>query len=158
MKKAIVVYDSRFGNTEKIARALAQGMAKQGVEVDCGRIDEVDIDKLAEYDLLVIGGPTHMIGMSEPMKSFMKRLKIVDIKGIKGFAFDTRNESRMNKKSWFMLENSAARRIEGKMKSMKVRTVRPRESALVIGREGPLVEGMEEAFEQIGVEIAESTQ
>jgi len=90
------------------------------------------------------------------MKSFMSRLKVVDIKGIKGFAFDTRNESRMNKKSWFMLENSAARRIEGRMKSMKANIVRPRESALVIGGEGPLVEGMEEKFEQIGVEIAEA--
>ncbi len=155
MKKAIVVYDSGFGNTEKIAKALARGMEKQGVEVDCVRVDEVEVDKLVEYDLLAIGGPTHMLGMSEPMKGFMNRLKVVNIGGTKGFAFDTRNESRMNKKSWFMLENSAARRIEGKMKSMKVKIVRPRESALVIGGEGPLAEGMEEAFEQIGAEIAE---
>ncbi len=131
MGKAIVVYDSRFGNTERIARALAKGMRKQGVKVDCAKVDEVDFEKLGEYDLLAIGGPTHMIGMSEPMKNFMKRLKTVDIGEKKGFAFDTRIESRMNKKSWFMLENSAARRIEGKMKRMKVEIVKPRESAPV---------------------------
>ena len=158
MKKAIVVCDSRFGNTEKIARALARGLKKQSVGADCVRVDEVDLDKLGEYDLLAIGGPTHMIGMSEPMKNFMKRLETVDIKGKIGFAFDTRNESRMNKRSWFMLENSAAKRIEGKMKGMKVRIVKPRESALVNGREGPLEEGMEERFERIGAELAESTQ
>jgi len=65
MKKAIVVYDSGFGNTEKIARALVRGMEKWGVEVDCVRVVEVEVDKLVEYDLLAIEGPTHMLGMSE---------------------------------------------------------------------------------------------
>ncbi len=30
MKKAIVIYDTRFGNTEKIAKALARGLENKG--------------------------------------------------------------------------------------------------------------------------------
>jgi len=154
MKKAVVIYDSRFGNTEKIARALARGMEKQDVKVDCFKVDKVDVQKLVEYDFLAVGGPTHMLGMSEPMKEFLENLNTVDISGKKGFCFDTRNQSRFNR---FDL-NSAAKRIEKRMKKMKVKMIKPRKSAIVEGREGPLEEGMEEMFEQIGVEIAELIQ
>jgi flavodoxin len=33
--KARIIYDSLFGNTEKVARALASGLKKGGVDVDC---------------------------------------------------------------------------------------------------------------------------
>ena len=46
----MVIYDTKFGNTEKIARALARGVEKQGVKVDCVKAGEVDVDKLVEYD------------------------------------------------------------------------------------------------------------
>ncbi len=151
MKKAIVIYDSRFGNTEKIARALARGIEKQGVKVDCFKVDEVDVQKLVEYDFLAIGGPTHMLGMSEPMKEFLENLNSVDISGKKGFCFDTRNQSRFNR---FDL-NSAAKRIEKKMKRMRVKMIKPRKSVMVEGREGPLEEAAQEKFEKLGKEIAQ---
>jgi flavodoxin len=47
MTKVMVVYDSKFGNTEKIALALAEGMKSSGLDVDCARIDNVDPIKLA---------------------------------------------------------------------------------------------------------------
>jgi flavodoxin len=158
MPKGIVAYDSNFGNTEKIARALARGLEGKGVEVDCLKIDEIDVGDLTEYDLIAVGGPTHMIRTSKPMKEFLERLRTVDLSGLMGFSFDTRNESRMNGRRWLLLENSAARVIEGVLKSKKVDIVIPRRSALVEGREGPLHDGMEEIFTQIGAEIAVSLQ
>jgi flavorubredoxin len=154
MKKAVVICDSTFGNTERIARAFAQGMAKQGIKVDCVRVDEVVVDKLVEYDFLAIGGPTHRLGISEPMKEFLEELKTIDISGKKGFCFDTRVQSCFNR---FDL-NSAAKRIEKRMKKMKVKMIKPRKSAIVQGREGPLEEGMEKMFEQIGGEVAKLLQ
>ncbi len=158
MRKGIVVYDSNFGNTEKIARALALGLGEKGAEIDCLKVDQVDVERLAGYDFIAVGGPTHVISASKPMKEFLERLKAVDLRGLKGFSFDTRNESRMNSRRWLMFENSAARVIEGALRGMKVDIVRPRRSAIVEGREGPLHEGMEETFKQIGVEIAGSLQ
>ncbi len=154
--KAIVVYDSGFGNTEKIARALAAGLRDGGIDADTARVDGVEAGELAGYDLIAVGGPTHIIGASKPMKEFLERLKAVDLRGLKGFSFDTRNESRMNSRMWLMFENSAARVIEGALRKEKMDIVRPRRSAIVEGREGPLHEGMEETFRQIGVEIAKS--
>lgn len=60
-------------------------MEKQGVKIACLKVDEVDFDKLVEYDFLAVGGPTHMLCMSESMKEFLKELKTVDISGKKGF-------------------------------------------------------------------------
>jgi flavodoxin len=151
MSKAIVIYHTKFGNTESIAKALAEGMEEQGVKVDCVKIDEVDVDKLVENDFLVVGGPTHNLGMSNPMKGFLEELKIVNISGKKGFCFDTRVQSRFNR---FDL-NSAAKRIEKKMKKMKVKMIKPRKSAIVEGREGPLEKGTQKTFRKLGKEIAE---
>jgi len=150
MKKAAVIYDTKFGNTERMAKVLASGMEEQGVEVDCVRVDEVDVDKLGEYDFLAIGGPTHGFGVSKPMKAFLEKLRSVDIKGKKAFAFDTKLKSR--------LAGSAGKGIEGKLKTLRTSIVKPHSSAIVKGTEGPLEEGMEEMFRQIGAEIAELIQ
>jgi len=150
MKKGIVIYDTKFGNTEKIARALARGMEKQEVKVVCVKTDEVDVDKLVEYDFLAIGGPTHALGVSKPMKAFLEKLRSVDIKGKKAFAFDTKY------KSW--LAGSAGKGIEKTLKELGMSIVKPHSSAPVKAAEGPLEEGMEEMFEQIGSEIAKLIQ
>ena len=155
MTHALIVYHSMFGNTKAVADCLAKGMRESGIEVDCLSIDDIEISKVPGYDFLVIGGPTHMIGISKPMKAFLEQLKTCDLQGMKGFCFDTRNPSRLNKSSWLMLENSAARRIEGILKRMKIEIIYPRESALVEGREGPLLDGAEARFRQIGVELAD---
>ena len=145
MKRAIVIYDTKFGNTEKIARALAHGMEKQWIKVVCVKTNEVDIDKLVEYDFLAVGGPTHTFGVSKPMKAFLEKLKRVDLKGKKAFAFDTKY------KSWWA--GSAGKRIEKTLKKLGMSIVKPHASAIVTGSEGPLQEGMEELFEQIGSEL-----
>jgi flavodoxin len=153
MSKGIVIYDSNYGNTEKVARALATGIEQGGVEVECVNINGIDIEKLKEFNLVCIGGPTHIASMSKPMKEFFEKMKAINMIGTKGFCFDTRNPSRFNA---FDL-NSAAKRIEKKMRKMNVDLIRPRESALVEGREGPLHDGVEGRFTRIGAEIAEST-
>ncbi len=88
------------------------------------------------------------------MKAFLHRLKKTDLREMKGFSFDTRNPSRLNQKSWLMLENSAAKRIESLMKRMKIKIIYPRQSALVEGREGPLLDGAEARFKQLGTTLA----
>jgi flavodoxin len=145
MKRAIVIYDTKFGNTEKIARALARGMEKQGVKVDCVKPDGVDVDKLVEYDFLAIGGPTHAFRVSKPMKAFLERLKSVDLKGKKAFAFDTKLKSR--------LAGSAGKGIEKTLIGLGMSIVKPHLSAIVRRSKGPLEEGMEEMFERIGGEM-----
>lgn len=148
MKKAIVLFDTKFGNTEKIAKALALGMEKQGINVDCINVENAQIDKLSEYDLIAIGGPTHGFGMSAPMKTFIKKLENLNLRNKSAFAFDTRTGSRF----W----GSAAKGIEKRLKGIGMVIVKPRSSAIVKGLKGPLQEGAEKKFEQIGTELADT--
>ena len=155
MTKALIVYDSLFGNTKSVAEYLAKGIQESGIEVDCKHIDDIQLKQITEYDLLSIGGPTHMINVSKSMKAFLDRLSTINLRGKSGFSFDTRVVSRMNSRKWFLLENSAAKRIESRMKKMKMSIIRRRESAIVEGREGPLESGVEDTFVVIGREIGD---
>lgn len=147
MAKALVVYDSVYGNTEKVAKALAAGLESSKVEVSCVKVDKVEVDRLGEVDLLAVGSPTHAWSASKPVKEFLERLKSVNgLSGKKAFAFDTKMKSR--------LAGSAGGKIEGKLKGLGLTIVKPHASAVVKGREGPLEEGAEEAFNQLGAELA----
>jgi flavodoxin len=148
MSRALIVYDTKFGNTEKMARALAEGMEEQGVRVDCLKVHNVDVSKLGEYDLLAVGGPTHKLGISESMKDFLQKLEKANLAGKRAFAFDTKIKSRF--------AGSAGKRIEKKLKKLGMCIVKSHVSAIVKGREGPVEEGAEETFKQIGVDIAKS--
>ena len=117
MSRAVIIYDTKFGNTEKVARALAEGMEKHGVNVDCIKIGEVDISKLGDYDLLAIGGPTHAFGLSKPMKDFLQKLENINISGKRAFAFDTKLKSRF--------AGSAGKRIEKKLKKLGIVLLNP---------------------------------
>jgi flavodoxin len=147
LSKALVVYHTVYGNTEKVAKALAKGLEDGGVTVDCLRVDAVEFDKLSGYDLLVVGGPTQNRGASKQMQAFLERLKsAAGLTGKKAFALDTKYKSRF--------AGSAGEKIEEKMKSLGLTIVKPHASAFVKGKEGPLEEGSEEAFKQLGSELA----
>jgi flavorubredoxin len=146
--KALVVYDSVFGNTEKVARALARGLEDGGVGVECVRVDAVKFDELSGNDLLVIGGPVHGWNVSKPIKEFLERLKSMEgLSGKKAFAFDT-------KMGRSMLAGDAGGKIERKLKSLGLKIIKAHASAVVKGRQGPLEEGSEETFKQLGTELA----
>jgi len=147
MIKAIVVYDTKFGNTERIAKVLADGMKERGVKVDCVQVEKVEIDRLTEYDLLAIGGPTHTRNISKPIKGFLEKLESVDVRGMKAFAFDIRVKR--------LFAGSAGKRIEKALKRLGMSIIRPYSSALVKEREGPLEEEMEKMFKHISAELVE---
>jgi flavorubredoxin len=62
--KALVVYESMFGNTAHIARAIGAGLTERGVVVTISSVDGVVPDDVAGVDLLIVGGPTHAHGLS----------------------------------------------------------------------------------------------
>lgn len=144
--KAIVVFDSKFGNTEKVARALALGLADGGVESDCVRFDQVPLDRVRTSDLVVIGGPTQNRKVSAPLDQWLQALSTSDVAGKRGFAFDTRYKSRF--------AGSAARGIEARMQDLGMKVSTPAASAIVDGTKGPLEPGSEETFRRIGTDLA----
>ena len=147
--KALVVYDSTYGNTEKAAEALSAGPESGGVEVETLRVDAVRFNELSTVDLLCVGSPVHAWNASKPTKEFLERLKDAHgVRGKKAFVFDTKAKSR--------LAGSATGKIEKKLKDMSLTIVKPTAHTIVKGREGPLEESAEEAFKQIGADLAKS--
>ena len=61
--KALVVYESMWGNTEMVARAVARGLGGGG-PVEVADVSGEVPRELSGIDLLVVGGPTHAFSMS----------------------------------------------------------------------------------------------
>ncbi len=62
----VVVYESMFGNTRAIALAIAEGLAPFGVVVTADVNDGLATEATSSADLVVLGGPTHVHGMTRP--------------------------------------------------------------------------------------------
>jgi hypothetical protein len=63
--RALVVYESMFGNTEKIAMAVARGLADR-MEVEVRKVSQAPSPITELLDLIVVGGPTHAFSLSKP--------------------------------------------------------------------------------------------
>jgi hypothetical protein len=59
---AVVVYESMYGNTRQLAHAIAKGIGGATVIA----VADANSERLAGAELVVAGGPTHMLGMSGP--------------------------------------------------------------------------------------------
>ncbi|AJE03915.1 flavodoxin family protein [Geobacter pickeringii] len=89
MKKVLVAYYSRSGNTDKMARMIADGLATKDVAVDLKKVDEVEIDALPSYDGFIVGSPNYFGTMAWPVKKFIdesvKHFKKLDGKAAAAF-------------------------------------------------------------------------
>jgi flavodoxin len=85
--KTLVVYDSVYGNTEIVARAI--GDAIPG-EVEVLRVGQVNAGDLKTVDLLVIGSPTHGAMPTEAAQAMLGRIGPPAREGARAATFDTR--------------------------------------------------------------------
>jgi hypothetical protein len=63
--KILVVYESMFGNTKRVAEEIADGLRDAG-EVRLGTVDDLAPDAVRDATLIVVGGPTHAHGLARP--------------------------------------------------------------------------------------------
>jgi hypothetical protein len=61
--RAVIVYESMYGNTHLVADAIVKGLAT-GCQVDVVPVDRADRQVYEDADLIVVGGPTHAHGMT----------------------------------------------------------------------------------------------
>lgn len=64
--KVLVVYESMFGNTAAVARAIADGCTDAGARVALHPVTEVDPRTVDDYDLVIAGAPTHAWSLPRP--------------------------------------------------------------------------------------------
>jgi len=135
--KTLVVYESRYGNTALIARAVADALRERG-SAHLMPVDEVAATDLDGVDLLVVGGPTHAHGISAELSGWLKSLPVERVDGLPFATFDTRYHMAQ------FLTGSAARVALRRLKHLGATPIAAPESFFVIAGEGPLVDGENE--------------
>jgi flavorubredoxin len=88
MKKILVLYYSRTGNTERMANAVAEGAKSLG-EVEVELNYHMDAESLSSYDAIIIGAPTYHHDMPVDFKNLFEQAAVtgISLKGKIGTAF-----------------------------------------------------------------------
>jgi NAD(P)H dehydrogenase (quinone) len=69
--KVLIVYDSRSGNTEKMADAVSKGVSEEGIDVEVKRVEDASVDELPGIDGLILGSPVYYGLPTAKMKEFI---------------------------------------------------------------------------------------
>jgi len=133
--KALVVYDSVHGNTERIARAIAEAITPSD-EVKVLRAGEANASELASINLLIVGSPTHGGRPTPAVQDFLSKGSELSLEGVNVAAFDTRMTTKL-----VGLFGYAAGRIAGNLKKKGGTLIGSPVGFFVTGNKGPLKEG-----------------
>ena len=87
IRKATVLWYSQTGNTQKCGKVLAKTFEKEGITVNYGDLRDLDRQKVADADLIVIGSPVFYYDTPDFVKGFIQSLP--DLKGIPVAAYVT---------------------------------------------------------------------
>ncbi len=131
--RSLVIYDSLYGNTERIARAI--GGAIPG-EVEVILASKAGPALLKPFDLLVVGCPTQNSGATKAILSFVEGIPSQTLKAASVATFDTRYESFLA-----TLLGSGASKIADGIRKRGGTLVAPPEGFIVKGKKGPLKDG-----------------
>lgn len=139
--KTVILYDSIYGNTEKIAKAI--GDAVTG-ECKILNIRKAKFSELANVDLLIVGSPVHGGRPTPALDEFLKNIPQNFVKGVKVAAFDTRfspEDHGIGLKILMNIIRYASVRIAKVLtKKGGVLVIKP-EGFVVENKEGPLKKG-----------------
>lgn len=89
--KVLVVYETVYGNTEKVARTIARALTN-GREARVVSWSDFKPEMLQDIALLVVGSPTHGFHHTEGIQKFLKDLPKGSLDGLRVAAFDTRSD------------------------------------------------------------------
>ena len=159
---AIVVYESMWGNTGAVARAVAEGLGQGVVLLE---VDDAPGELTDDVDLLVVGGPTHAFSMSRPttreeavkqgagasnadrgIREWLEALPHSDRVAVA--TFDTRVAKVRH------LPGSAARKAAKEVRRRHLGHLVDTESFYVEDSPGPLLEGELERARSWGAQLA----
>ena len=144
---SLVVYESKFGNTQKVAEIITKGLGSHGLARLVTVADPYDL-VLDPVDLLVIGGPTQAHGIGPAMGTYLKSLIARAPAGMRAASFDTRLKGPV------FLWGSAAKAIADQLRKAGFVLVATPESFLVEGMKEPrLVDGEDQRAQAWAVEI-----
>ena len=159
--RALVVYESIWGNTETIARAAAAGVGD-----DAQVVSVVDAPAAIpdDIDLLIVGGPTHAFSMTTPSTRESARQQgatTIPVRGIREWILELAPPSRAVRVATFdtrtvspRLPGSAAKKAMKRLVGRGLEPAAKPETFGVHGYGGPLADGEEARAREWGAKIA----
>jgi hypothetical protein len=162
MKRALVIYESMYGNTEQIARAIGEGLAER-MPVEVVEVGVAPTTLATEVGLVVVGGPTHAFSMSRPgtresplvssgigVREWLEGLEPATDVPVAA-AYDT----HVDHPKLLRHVGSAAAAIAKRLEKLGIEVVAEPEHFWVTGSLGPLREGELERANDFGRSVAE---
>lgn len=128
--RALVIYDSNFGNTKQIADTIAVQFGNNAVSKSVNDIKQSDLDGI---NLLIVGSPINAWRPTKKISDFLNDLSSHKLNGIQAAAFDTRVK--------LFISGNAAKKIEKALRNSGANLIVPAVGFYVKGNEGPLLEG-----------------
>lgn len=128
--KALVVFDTNYGNTKAFAETLADSLGKSAKAVD---VDDFRNEDLKGIELLIAGCPVIAWNTTTGFRRWMKGLNHSYIKNIPAAVFDTRINSR--------LSGNASKKIARSLAKKGMKIISEPKYFYVVDKEGPPVIG-----------------
>jgi flavodoxin len=147
--KVFVVYDTKYGNTKLVAEKIVEGMREvEGIETAISDVEEVDLERVADYDAILIGSPNHWGGPVRGIKKLIDKLGKLDLKAKWVAVFDTYIKEDFEK-----AVKKMEKRINEKVPRLKL--IIPGLSIKVGDMKGPIVDGELPKCKEFGKKIAD---
>ena len=73
MKKAVILYCSITGNTEKVARSIVAGLEEGGMQTELIRFQDAEHLDYLDYDLVCVGAPSYNWSVPQPFNEYLKK-------------------------------------------------------------------------------------
>ncbi|MFC1802530.1 flavodoxin family protein [Thermoproteota archaeon] len=135
MVNVFVVYDTKHGNTKFVAEAIVEGLRQnEGIDTNISDIEDLDLNNIPKFDVVLIGSPNHMGGPVRGITKFIDSLEKLDLSAKQAAVFDTYMGGDINK-----AVSKMEKRIMEKASSLNLITSGL--SIKVEGMKGPVAEG-----------------
>lgn len=147
--RALVLYDSTYGNTEKVAQAIAEGLGGAARVLQVKQATAADLQGIA---LLVLGSPTVGFNALPPVRAWLDGVPAQALAGKRVAAFDT----RIHMPRWVFFARYAAPLLAGRLRKLGGTLIGKPEGFFVANTEGPLNEGELARAQAWGAEIGKA--
>jgi flavodoxin len=150
MPKAIVIYESMFGNTKRAAETIVAGMKEAGTEAVISTPKEAEEMELTGFDAIVIGSPNHMGSPTKGIRKFIDGLEKLGLEKKMAAVFDVHTKDY----------EKAVKKMEKQLgeKAPGLTLATPGLSLGVVGMRGPISESELSKCKEFGLVIANRLQ
>lgn len=152
MARAIIVYESKYGNTKLVAERIAEGINQiSGMEAVLTEVSEVDLNQIAGLDIILVGSPNHIERATRSIRKFIDKLGKLNLENKQGAVFDT-YLAKDFEKAVKKMEKQIGEKVSG------LKLIAPGLSIRVNGMKGPIADGELPKCKEFGVKIATHTK